>query len=176
MGTKPHLFLSKVDNSITWQETHSLSRIPREDCHETCSSVERGGEQSQLIPRIGFREDFLVGMSTFARDDSSRGLSLQTGGRDGHLCPSQEVELRGGKADMNERERGIVKGSDFVTHSSSEVAGRSSPLFSACCVHSRISRDFLQKMQTPGCCLQCQQGVCHIHVSAPLWEPCLTAC
>lgn len=35
MGTKPHLFLSQVANLIIWQETHSLSKLPRGDCHET---------------------------------------------------------------------------------------------------------------------------------------------
>lgn len=76
MGTKPHLFLSKVDNLITWQETHSLSRIPREDCHETGSSAERGGQPSQLIPRMGFREDFLVGTTYYAGDDDSTGVDI----------------------------------------------------------------------------------------------------
>lgn len=129
MGTKPHLFLSKVDNLITWQETHSLSRIPREDCHETCSSVERRGDQSQLIPRIGFREDFLVGMSTYARDDGS--IEIVITNRRWRRAPlpkailtPKDVEHQRGKADVNERERGTVKGRDLSgPHSRSKVAG-----------------------------------------------------
>lgn len=107
MGTKPHLFLSEVDNLITWQETHSLSRIPREDCHKTYSSVERGGEQSQLIPRIGFREEFLVGMPTYTGDDGSAGIVITNRRwtwaplRKAFLTP-KAIEHQRGKTDGNE--------------------------------------------------------------------------
>lgn len=129
MGTKPHLFLSKVDNLITWQETHSLSRIPREDCHETCSSAERGGEQSQLIPKIIFREDFPVGMSASSGDDGSTGIVITN--RRQRWAPlgkavliPKDVEHQKGKADVNERERGTGKGRDVSGPCSrSEVAG-----------------------------------------------------
>lgn len=129
MGTKPHLFLSKVGSLITWQETHSLSRIPREDCHKTCSSVERGGEQSQLIPSIGFREDFLVGTSTYAGDDGSTGIVItnrrrrQTPLRKAVLTP-KDMESWRGKADVNKREDGTMNRRDLSEpHHRSEVAG-----------------------------------------------------
>lgn len=106
MGTKPHLFLSKVDNLITRKETQSLSGIPREDCHGTCSSVERGGGQSQPIPRLGFREDFLLARPLGLEAMVARGLSLLTGGGDGCLCvlyPGGRGVWRG-KVDVTEGE------------------------------------------------------------------------
>lgn len=82
MGTKPHLFLSQVDNLITWQETHSLSKIPSEDCHKTPSSVVRGGEQSQLIPELDSGKVSVVAHPLLLQ--LTLALSLQTGDR--HLC------------------------------------------------------------------------------------------
>lgn len=117
MGTKPHLFLSQVDNLITWQETHSLSKIPREDCHETRSSVVRG-EQSQLIPELVSGK-----VSVMAHPlDSGTGIVIANR-RQAPLCrtvltPHGASE---GKGRGNEREWGTVKGMSGP-HRGSEVA------------------------------------------------------
>lgn len=158
-----------MDNLITWQETHSLSRIPREDCHETGSLAERGWEQSQLIPRMGFREDFLVGTSSYAGDDDSTGIVILNRRQrwvflHRAVLTPKDMERWRDKDDVNGTTGSEGKG--HVLRWQGELS--SSPAFSACCVHSRIRHDFLQKKQTPGFCLRCQQGVCRVRVSAPL--------
>lgn len=104
MGTKPHLFLSQVDDLITWQETHSLSKIPREDCHETLSSVVRGGEQSQLIPELVSGKVSVTAHLLLL--ELTLGVSLQTGDCKA-LLTSQGAE---GTGRGNQREWGTGKG------------------------------------------------------------------
>lgn len=75
--------------------------------------METGGEQSQLIPSTGFREDFLVGTSTYTGDDSSAGIVITN--RRWRRAPLHKTDLtpkdmehRRGKADEREQGKGLV--------------------------------------------------------------------